>query len=163
MLSPYRIALLGLFSTALLTQQTLVNAEATEAAVDSDVLVLTESNFKDTILDNDLMMVEFYAPWCGYCKKLAPEYEKAATALKPKGIPLAKVDCTTEENLCSKYGVKGYPTLLTFRKGQDEPSKYEKARNEQGIVSYLAKQQGPAVKSVSADDLEDVKVSDEVV
>ncbi|KAJ1650988.1 protein disulfide-isomerase precursor [Dispira simplex] len=164
MLSPYRIALLGLFSAALLTQQTLANAEAAEAAVDSDVLVLTESNFNDAIRDNDLMMVEFYAPWCGHCKNLAPEYEKAATALKPKGISLAKVDCVAENELCSKHGVDGYPTLVTFRKGQvDGPKKYEKARKAQSIVSYLEKQQGSAVKSVSADDLEDVKVSDEVV
>jgi protein disulfide-isomerase A6 len=49
----------------------------------SDVVKLTSSNFqKEVVESSDLYMVEFYAPWCGHCKKLAPEYEKAAKALK---------------------------------------------------------------------------------
>ena len=46
---------------------------------------------------------------CGHCKALAPEYEQAATALKEKNIPIAKVDCVDQPELCQTHGVQGYP------------------------------------------------------
>lgn len=55
---------------------------------------------------------------CGHCKRLAPEYEIAATALLKDDIVLAKVDCPANTALCSEFGVSGYPTLKIFRDGQ---------------------------------------------
>ena len=57
---------------------------------------------------------------CGHCKKLAPEYEVAATALvgNDPPIPIAKVDCPANSQLCSQFGVSGYPTLKIFRDGK---------------------------------------------
>lgn len=75
----------------------------------SDVLDLNNDNFKTTVDGEDLILVEFFAPWCGHCKALAPQYEEAATTLKEAGIKLAKVDCTENSDLCQANGVGGYP------------------------------------------------------
>ncbi|XP_042352180.1 protein disulfide-isomerase A3 [Plectropomus leopardus] len=108
----------------------------------SDVLDYTDDDFESKIGDHGLALVEFFAPWCGHCKRLAPEYEKAATQLKGI-VPLAKVDCTANSNTCSKYGVNGYPTLKIFRDGE-ESGPYDGPRTADGIVSFLKKQAGPA-------------------
>lgn len=106
----------------------------------SDVLVFDDTNFETEIKKLDLVLVEFYAPWCGHCKNLAPHYEKAATTLKNDDIPvpLAKVDCTENTAVCGKYGVSGYPTLKIFRGGEFSKD-YEGGRDEAGILKVLRK------------------------
>ncbi|KIX06120.1 protein disulfide-isomerase domain [Rhinocladiella mackenziei CBS 650.93] len=128
----------------------------------SDVHDLKTDNFKDFIAEHDLVLAEFFAPWCGHCKALAPEYEEAATTLKEKNIPLVKVDCTAEGDLCKDYGVEGYPTVKVFR-GLDNIKPYPGARKAPAIVSYMTKQQLPAVSLLTSDTLEDFKTNDKVV
>ncbi|CAH1788364.1 unnamed protein product [Owenia fusiformis] len=114
------------------------------------VLTLTKDNFDETVNDADLILVEFYAPWCGHCKQLAPEYEKAAKRLETADppIPLAKVDATTEPDLAKRFDVSGYPTLKLFRKGKDY--EYKGPREQYGIYDYMLKQSGEASKELKS-------------
>jgi len=69
--------------------------------------------------ENKVTMVEFFAPWCGHCKNLAPEYKKLAKALNGI-IKIGAVDADQEANkpLAGKYGVQGFPTLKIFVNGK---------------------------------------------
>jgi len=117
---------------------------------EADVVVLTDKNFDDQVNAEELMLVEFYAPWCGHCKHLKPAYAEAATILKSHDppIPLAKVDSTVETKVSSRFGVSGYPTLKVFRHGK--ASEYGGPRDVDGIVKYMKKQVGPAAKPLSS-------------
>lgn len=87
----------------------LAAASFAYAAEDSDVINLSASNFESVVNPEPLILVEFFAPWCGHCKALAPHYEEAATSLKEKNIPIAKVDCVDQADLCQSHGIQGYP------------------------------------------------------
>ncbi|KAF2751658.1 protein disulfide isomerase [Sporormia fimetaria CBS 119925] len=131
-------------------------------ALASDVTQLKKDDFKGFMEEHDLVLAEFFAPWCGHCKALAPEYESAATTLKEKDIQLVKVDCTEEQDLCQEYGVEGYPTLKVFR-GPENITPYGGQRKADSIVSYMTKQNLPAVSDITKDTLEEFKTADKVV
>jgi protein disulfide isomerase len=108
----------------------------------SDVHVLTDSNFADFVNSNKFVVAEFYAPWCGHCKNLAPEYEAAATQLKQEGseVKLAKIDATVEKAISERYGVGGFPTLFWFAHG--EKLEYTGGRTRDTIISFIRKATG---------------------
>ncbi|KAJ2231574.1 protein disulfide-isomerase precursor [Coemansia sp. RSA 485] len=134
---------------------------ASDDAADSDVKVLNTENFKEWTDAQEIALVEFYAPWCGHCKALAPEYEKAATALKDENISLAKVDCTEAQALCEEMQIPGFPTLKVVQNG--DFATYNGTRKEAGIISYMRKQRLPALSELSSDNFNKFSVSDRVV
>ncbi|KAK1288391.1 Protein disulfide-isomerase [Acorus calamus] len=127
--------------------------DAAEVPVEH-VLTLEASNFDDALAKHPFIVVEFYAPWCGHCKNLAPEYEKAASALSTHDPPvvLAKVDANDDVNkeLATKYEVRGFPTLKIFRNGGKSIQDYKGPRDADGIVEYLKKQAGPASAEIKS-------------
>ncbi|OMO67473.1 Thioredoxin [Corchorus capsularis] len=129
---------------------------------DKDVVVLKEGNFSDFIENNKFVMVEFYAPWCGHCQALAPEYAAAATELKGEGVVLAKVDATEENELAQEYDVQGFPTVYFFSDGEHKP--YPGARNKEAIVTWIKKKIGPGIFNITTlEDAERILTSESKV
>jgi len=116
-------------------------AVETYRAWNDPVLTLTNSNFDKYVKNTKEIMVEFYAPWCGHCKALAPEWEKAAEHLGTvdKNKRLAKVDCIDNASVCQRFNVTGYPTLKYFEDGEEGRS-FNGARTKDGIVSFMMKE-----------------------
>lgn len=104
---------------------------------DSKVIKLTKENFKTLVLEsNEPWMVEFYAPWCGHCKALAPEYNKAAKALDGI-VKIGAVDMESDREAGASYGVNSYPTVKFFGVNKSDPVAYEGERKKNAIVDWL--------------------------
>ena len=89
-----------------------------------EVVELTAGNFKHKVIGGDeLWLVEFYAPWCGHCKSLAPEWKKAASALKGV-VKVGAVDMDVHSSVGSPYNVRGFPTIKIFGANKNSPSDY---------------------------------------
>ncbi|KAG0166587.1 protein disulfide isomerase (PDI) protein [Apophysomyces sp. BC1034] len=122
------------------------------------VVELTPKNFRSAVLDtNQLVAVEFFAPWCGHCQKLAPDWKKAANNLKNL-VTVGAVNCDEEANkpLCGKYDVKGFPTIKVFapeRKAgsRKKPTDYQGPRDAKSMVDYFLSMQPSNVRFVKGD------------
>merc|ERR1711974_503453 len=99
----------------------------------SDVVTFNLENFNPSIAEGR-WFVKFYAPWCGHCKKLAPTWEEFAT--KSKGTyNVGKVDCTQHGDLCTSFGVRGYPTLKVIENGKYYD--YQSARTIDAFEKFI--------------------------
>ncbi|KAL5986987.1 Protein disulfide-isomerase 2-3 [Asimina triloba] len=116
------------------------NGGSSDKTETSASVELNSRNFDQNVLKSkELWIVEFFAPWCGHCKKLAPEWKKAANNLKGK-VKLGHVDCDAEKSLMSRFNVQGFPTILVFGADKDSPYSYEGARTAAAIESFALEQ-----------------------
>lgn len=114
------------------------------------VKVIVGKTFKDLVLNNDNdVFVEFYAPWCGHCKKLAPIWDELAAFYKDVStLTIAKMDATANE--VEGVDIRGYPTLKFYPKGsKSSPVDYDGARDLEGFKTWLS-EHSQAVKNHNA-------------
>jgi len=100
-----------------------------------NVIVLDDDNFDDVVKENPLILVKFYAPWCGHCKSMAPAYKAAADELLESGIAVAKLDATKHTKKAEKFNVEGFPTLFYFVNGKKHT--YSGGREQSDIVEFM--------------------------
>lgn len=112
---------------------------------------LTNDTFDGFIQGAKHALVKFYAPWCGHCKKMQPDFDQAAGELSAKQIHLVKVDATKEKDLASRYGIKGYPTLVWFEEGKD--LEYDGGRSFDELVTWAMSMSSSAVNETVTEDL----------
>lgn len=103
-------------------------------SANDDVVTLSPANFQREVLQSDsLWLVEFYAPWCGHCRSLTPEWKKAATALKGI-VKVGAVDCDEHKEMAGQFGIRGFPTIKIFGATKNKPDDYQGGRTSEAIV-----------------------------
>lgn len=103
-------------------------------SANDDVVTLSPANFQREVLQSDsLWLVEFYAPWCGHCRSLTPEWKKAATALKGI-VKVGAVDCDEHKEMAGQFGIRGFPTIKVFGATKNKPDDYQGGRTSEAIV-----------------------------
>lgn len=106
----------------------------------SAVLDLEPGNFDDVVLKSGKpALVEFFAPWCGHCKNLAPVYEELATVFQHASdkVSVAKVDADNHKSLGKRFGVSGFPTLKWFDGKSDKPIDYSGGRDLESLSKFI--------------------------
>ncbi|KPA86784.1 putative mitochondrial protein disulfide isomerase [Leptomonas pyrrhocoris] len=137
-----RFVVLLLLATAILA--VLASAQAEDPGVEMPGIVqMTKSSFNELVGKKKAALVEFYAPWCGHCKHMAPAYTELGAAFLRSSrakdlLVIGKVDSTQEQELGKRFDVKGFPTILYFPAGSTTPVKYEGLRTADDFVKFLS-------------------------
>lgn len=147
-----------MMSFTTLTAVTLALVAATASATTE----LTGKNFDESIAGKGAF-VKFYAPWCGHCKRLAPVWDELAEEFAgSESVLIADVDCTKSDNtnLCSKYGVRGYPTIKAFTASDPDGKAYEGGRDLDALKAYADENLGPSCSPDTIDLCSDEEVAE---
>lgn len=118
-------------------------------AAKSAVLDLIPSNFDDVVLKSGKpTLVEFFAPWCGHCKSLAPIYEELAANFEyaKDKVQIAKVDADAQKSLSNRFNIQGFPTLKWFDGKSKEPEDYSGGRDLDSLSDFIFQKTGVRTK-----------------
>ncbi|KAI9729132.1 MAG: Protein disulfide-isomerase-like 2-2 [Chrysothrix sp. TS-e1954] len=127
-------------AVSLLSLPLLISAEA--------VIDITPDSFDSTVLSGVPSLVEFFAPWCGHCKKLAPIYEELAGSLSTQSskIKIGKVDGDAHKDLSKQFGISGFPTIKYFDGTSKEPADYKGGRDLDSLQDFIQDKTGARPK-----------------
>ncbi|KAM0260687.1 hypothetical protein ACHAQJ_002603 [Trichoderma viride] len=119
-------------------------ALASSVAAKSAVIDLIPSNFDKLVFSGKPTLVEFFAPWCGHCKTLAPIYEELAQTYEfaQDKVQIAKVDADSERDLGKRFGIQGFPTLKFFDGKSKEPQEYNSGRDIESLTKFIIEKTG---------------------
>lgn len=116
----------------------------------SSVLDLIPENFDHVVLNSGKpALVEFFAPWCGHCKNLAPVWEELAQkfSFAEDKVSIAKVDADENKELGRRFGVQGFPTLKWFDGKSDTPTDYNGGRDLESLSAFIVEKTGIKAKT----------------
>lgn len=128
----------------MLTKGFVLASLAAAAVAKSAVLDLIPDNFDKIVLSGKPALVEFFAPWCGHCKTLAPVYEELAQAFEfaSDKVTVAKVDADAEKALGKRFGIQGFPTLKWFDGKSKDPQDYSGGRDLESLTKFITDKTG---------------------
>ena len=108
----------------------------------SAVTVVVASQWDQLVTDHNVLL-EFYAPWCGHCRSLAPTYEKVAQHFEDDDtVTIGKMDATANDVLHKDVKVEGFPTIVMFTNDGRAPTPFNGPRTKDGIVAFVYSQMG---------------------
>ncbi len=100
---------------------------------------LTSENFESVVTGNDIVVVDFWAPWCGPCRMMAPAFAQAAAQLEPQ-LRLAKVNTEEEQGLATRFNIRSIPTLALFVGGREVARQPGAMRSAADIARWVQDQ-----------------------
>ncbi|XP_060524130.1 dnaJ homolog subfamily C member 10-like [Cylas formicarius] len=123
-----------------------VAAFARDSSKSTNLHALSPADFINLKNDGAPWFVDWYAPWCPPCKRVAPELRKASLAFEPEVVQFGTVDCTLHRDLCFKEGIHSYPTLTLYNRSQTH--RFQGTPSEETIVEFIRDTLNPIVVSL---------------
>ncbi|KAL4785581.1 thioredoxin-like protein [Aspergillus varians] len=133
----------------------LLSCLVTLATAKSAVLDLIPKNFDTVVLNsNKPALVEFFAPWCGHCKNLAPVYEELGQVFAhvEDKVSIAKVDADANRDLGKRFGIQGFPTLKWFDGKSETPEEYKGGRDLESLTAFITEKTGLKAKGAKKEE-----------
>ncbi|XP_056377452.1 protein disulfide-isomerase TMX3 isoform X1 [Hyla sarda] len=111
-----------------------------------------DETFKDT-RQEDVWLVDFYAPWCGHCKKLEPVWNEVGTEMRTSGSPVrvGKMDATVHSSIASEFGVRGFPTIKLLK--GEMAYNYRGPRTKEDIIEFANRVAGPLIRQLPSEQM----------